>query len=267
MSTGIFEGVRIVELAQYVFVPASAAVLSDLGADVIKVEPTTGDVYRGLHPAAQSVSAPSARFHHANRGKRSIAVDVRQAEGREILLQLVAEADVFMTSVRSAALTRAGLGVEDLRARNERLIYCRGHGLGSRGPDAGRPGFDATAFWARGGLAASLGLAQDDKPVRQLGAMGDNPGAMNLAFAVAAALFERERTGTARVVDVSLLATALWTLAGEVLTAQSRATYRRLVCLESADRNLRHSRWPLAAVRAPRTRPVLGRAVRGPWSS
>ena len=92
------------ELAQYVFVPASAAVLSDLGADVIKVEPTTGDVYRGLHPAAQSVSAPSARFHHANRGKRSIAVDVRRAEGREILLQLVAEADVFMTSVRSAAV-------------------------------------------------------------------------------------------------------------------------------------------------------------------
>ena len=76
--------------------------LSDLGVDVIKVEPTTGDVYPRPHPAAQSVSAPSVRFHHANRGKRSIAVDVRRAEGREILLQLVAEADVFMTSVRSA---------------------------------------------------------------------------------------------------------------------------------------------------------------------
>ena len=80
-----------------------------------------------------------------------------------------------------------------------KLIYCRGHGLGSRGPDVGRPGFDATAFWSRGRGAASLGLALDGKPVRQLGAMGDNPGAMNLAFAVAAALFERERTGTARV--------------------------------------------------------------------
>ncbi len=218
-QTGAFAGVRVVELAQYVFVPAAAAVLNDLGADVIKIEPPNGDPYRGLHAGITSGSM-STRFHHANRGKRSIGVDVRCEEGREILLQLVEEADVFVTSVRPAALERAGLGVDDLRARNARLIYCRGHGLGLRGPDAGRPGFDATAYWARGGLAGALGPGLDGRPIRQLPAMGDNPAAMNLAFAIATALFERERTGVARIVDVSLLSTALWTLANEAVAVQ-----------------------------------------------
>jgi crotonobetainyl-CoA:carnitine CoA-transferase CaiB-like acyl-CoA transferase len=222
-SVGVFCGVKVVELAQFVFVPVAGALLADWGADVIKIEhPVNGDGYRGL--VSQGIlqvsdSGVNQSMELANRGKRSAGVDVNTSEGREVLLKLVASADVFLTNFRPSALDRMGLGVEALREVNPKIIYARGHGFGVRGPDADAPGYDATAFWARGGIGATLtppGLAQ---PIGQRGAFGDRNGAVQLAFGIASALFRRERTGEPSVVDVSLLATAMWTMSSDILSA------------------------------------------------
>jgi crotonobetainyl-CoA:carnitine CoA-transferase CaiB-like acyl-CoA transferase len=219
---GVMDGVRVLEVAAWVFVPAAGAVLADLGADVIKVEdPRTGDPYRGL------VTQGIATVHHgvnysveqANRGKRSIGLDLKSDEGRALLYRLAATADVFLTSFRPAALARLGLDVAALREHNPSMVYVRGHGSGVRGPQANRPGYDATAFWARGGMAHTLTPPDAERPITQRPAFGDRTGAMNLAFGIAAALFRRERTGEPSVVDVSLLSSAAWVLATDVLNA------------------------------------------------
>ena len=223
MSTGdgAFAGIRVVELAQWVFVPVAGALLADWGADVIRVERTEGDPYRGL--ATQGIGVDSGGVNMsvalAGRGKRSIAVDLKDEAGRTILHQLLETADVFLTNFRPGALHRLGLDAETLTERYPSLVYARGHGYGVRGPDADRAGYDASAFWSRGGLAHVLTPPDRDDPIGQRGAMGDRNGAMALAFGMAAALLKRTRTGRGSVVDVSLLATAMWTLSSDVLSA------------------------------------------------
>ena len=135
------------------------------------------------------------------------------------MFRLVEQADVFLTNFRSSTLTRYGLDVAGVRARNPRVIYACGHGFGARGRHADRPGYDASAFWARGGVGATLTTADATEPVAMRPAFGDHTAAMNLAFGVAAALYKRERTGEPSVVDTSLLATAMWTLSSDVLSA------------------------------------------------
>lgn len=215
-ATQVFAGVRVLELAQFVFVPAAGAVLADLGADVIKIEMTQGDPYRRLKitDGRQTASANLA-MELNNRGKRSIAVDLKTAEGRELLLRLVETADIFLTSIRPAALRRLGLTLEALRARNPRLIYAHGNGLGFRGEQADRAGYDASCFWARGGFAHMLSTP-GQRPTRPRPALGDHAGAMNVAFGLAGALFHRERTGEATTVEVSLLSSAMWILSADV---------------------------------------------------
>ena len=221
MEQGAFEGVRVVELAQWVFVPVAGALLADWGADVIRIERLDGDPYRGL--ATQGIGVDSGGVNMsvalASRGKRSIAVDLKQEDGHAILHQLLETADVFLTNFRPGALRRLGLDAESLKERYPSLVYARGHGYGVRGPDADRPGYDASAFWARGGMAHVLTPAEMDQPIGQRGAMGDRNGAMALAFGIAAALFKRTRTGRGSVVDVSLLGIAMWTLSSDVLSA------------------------------------------------
>ena len=216
-----FEGIRVVELAQWVFVPVAGALLADWGADVIRVDRPEGDPYRNL--ATQGIGTDSGGINLsvalANRGKRSIALDLRTEAGREILHRLLDSADVLLTSLRPAALDRLGLGADEVRARHPQLVYARGHGYGVRGPDADRPGYDASAFWARGGVGHVLTPPERDHPISPRGAFGDRNGGMALAFGVAAALVRRARTGEGSVVDVSLLATAMWTLSSDVLSA------------------------------------------------
>lgn len=216
-----FTGVRVVELAQWVFVPVSGALLSAWGADVIHVEPTRGDPYRGL--ATQGIGSErqgvNLSMALANAGKRSLAVDVQSDQGREVLHRLLESADVLLTNLRPGALARLGLDAETVTERYPRLVFARGHGYGVRGPDADRAGYDASAFWSRGGLANILTPPDRDYPISQRGAMGDRNGAMALAFGVAAALLKREHTGAGSIVDVSLLATAMWTLSSDVLAA------------------------------------------------
>jgi crotonobetainyl-CoA:carnitine CoA-transferase CaiB-like acyl-CoA transferase len=217
-----FAGVRVIELAQWVFVPAAGALLADWGADVIHVEPLDGDPYRGLvslgiHEAGKD--GINMAMEATNRNKRSIALDIRSERGMALLLELVDGADVFLTNFRPGALGRRGLDPDSLRARNPRLIYARGTGYGPNGPDADRAGYDASAFWSRGGLAHVLTPPVLDQPIQQRGAFGDRSGGMAIAFGIASALFQRERTGEGTTVDVSLLATAMWILTSDLLSA------------------------------------------------
>ena len=221
MQDGAFEGVKVVELAQWVFVPVAGALLADWGADVIRIEKLGGDPYRAL--ATQGIGTDRGGVNLsmalANRGKRSIALDLQREEGRAVLDELLDSADVFLTNLRPGALERLGLGADAVRERFPQLVYARGHGYGVRGPDADQAGYDASAFFARGGLAHVLTPVERDYPIQQRGAMGDRNGAMALGFGISAALLRRHRTGTGSVVDVSLLATAMWTLSSDLLAA------------------------------------------------
>jgi crotonobetainyl-CoA:carnitine CoA-transferase CaiB-like acyl-CoA transferase len=221
VSEQAFDGVRVIELAQWVFVPVAGALLADWGADVVHIEPTEGDPYRGL--ATQGIGSERGGVNLslalANRGKRSLALDIRTEAGSTILRKLLESADVFLTNMRPRALARAGLDADEIRQRYPGLILARGLGYGVRGPDADQAGYDATAFWARGGMAHILSPPERDYPIGQRGALGDRNGAMALAFGVAAALLKRSRTGTGSIVDVSLLSTAMWTLSSDLLAA------------------------------------------------
>jgi len=222
VSVDVFSGVKVVEVAQWVFVPVAGALLADWGADVIHVEhPVQGDGYRGL--VSQGILNNSGGINQsmelANRGKRSIGVDINTEQGRDILMKLVEDADIFLTNFLPPTLKRMRLDVDDLRAVNPKIIYARGHGFGVRGADAAKSAYDATAFWARGGLGQTLTPPGLEFPIGQRGAFGDRNAAVQLAFGMAGALFRRERTGEPSVVDVSLIATAMWTLASDVLSS------------------------------------------------
>jgi crotonobetainyl-CoA:carnitine CoA-transferase CaiB-like acyl-CoA transferase len=221
MDEGAFDGIRVVELAQWVFVPVAGALLADWGADVVRIDRLDGDPYRGL--ATQGIGSDSGGINLsvalANRGKRSVALDLRSDDGQNVLHQLLANADVFLTSFRPDALDRLGLDADALRTRYPTLVYARGNGYGVRGPDAGMAGYDASAYWARGGIAHVLTPADRDYPISPRGAMGDRNGGMALAFGIAGALLKRSRTGVGSVVDVSLLATAMWTASSDLLSA------------------------------------------------
>jgi crotonobetainyl-CoA:carnitine CoA-transferase CaiB-like acyl-CoA transferase len=221
MPEQAFDGVRVGEVAQWVFVPVAGALLADWGAEVVHIEPIEGDPYRGL--ATQGIGAESNGINLslalANRGKRSLALDIRHEQGIEVLHKLLESADVFLTNMRPGALERARLDADELTKRYPGLIYARGHGYGARGPDADQAGYDATAFWARGGMAHILTPPEREYPIGQRGALGDRNGALALAFGVAAALLKRTRTGAGSIVDVSLLATAMWTLSSDLLAA------------------------------------------------
>jgi crotonobetainyl-CoA:carnitine CoA-transferase CaiB-like acyl-CoA transferase len=213
-------GVRVIEVASWVFVPAAAAVLADWGADVIKIEhPASGDPQRGL--VVSEYGGPGQRrnppLEQANRGKRSVAVDLAVPEGLDLLYKLVAGADVFLTNFLPQVRTRLKIDEDSIRQVNPGIVYAKGDGYGPRGPDANTPGFDGTAYLARGAVAHSLRSADDEWPVTGTGGQGDMPSAMTLAGGIAAGLFERERTGRGPRVDVSLLGTAMWSMAPGVV--------------------------------------------------
>ncbi len=214
----ILKGVRVVEVSSWLFVPAAGAVLADWGADVIKIEhPVTGDPIRGLTNAEADGALMNPNTELPNRGKRSIGLDIATDEGRQILYSLVDTADVFLTNFLPAARQRLGIDVEHVQARNPRVIYALGTGQGSLGPEAERGGFDLASAWARGGAAFQMTPAGGEPP-NQPGSFGDLSGGMNMAGAVAAALYRRQCDGRAPVVEVSLYATGMWWMA-QAITA------------------------------------------------
>ena len=219
----MLEGVRVIEVAQWWFVPSGGAVLADWGADVIKVEhPVTGDPQRGLVTSGFFPPTGGVNFmmEQSNRGKRSVGIDLGNPRGLEVLHALCKDADVFLTNFLPAARRRLKIDVEHIRAVNPKIIYARGHGHGVRGPDVEKGGYDAASFWSRGGIAHALTPPGADRPIMQRAAFGDSAGGMTTAGGIAAALFRRERTGEPSVVDVSLLGTAMWILAPDIVLAK-----------------------------------------------
>ena len=219
-ASGIFSGVRVIELAQYVYVPGAGVLLADQGAEVIKIETIDGDPYRTLKAGGdRNLGNINIAMEQNNRNKKSVALDLKSEEGREALLKLIETADVFLTSLRPKAIKGLRLDVADLRARNPRIIYARGNGVGFRGAEADRPGFDASAFWARGGACYAF-TRPGEQPTSPRPAYGDHTGSMAIAFGIAGALFHRAMTGEATVVENSLLATAAWVLSGDLTLVQ-----------------------------------------------
>ncbi len=218
------QGVRVLEVAAWTFVPAAGAVLADWGADVIKVEhPVMGDPQRGLISSGLIPGGPGAVnyiMEQPNRGKRSIGLNLASPEGLEILYELARTSDVFLTSFLPDVRERLKIDLEDIRAVNPKIIYARGSGQGTKGPDARRGGLDGASFWARGGIANALTRPEFDWPVAPRPAFGDLPGGMTIAGAISAALFKRERTGEPSVVDVSLLSFATWMLSPDIVAAK-----------------------------------------------
>jgi len=219
----VLHGVRVVEVAQWWFVPAAGAVLADWGAEVIKVEhPVAGDPQRGLVTSGLVPPTGGVNFmvEQPNRGKRSVGLDLANPRGRELLDRLVETADVFLTNFLPAARRRLRIDVDDVRRVSPKIIYVRGHGQGARGPEREKGGYDAASFWCRGGIANALTPPGAAAPVMQRAAFGDSTGAMTIAGGVAAALFRRERTGVPAVVDVSLLGTAMWVMAPDIIATK-----------------------------------------------
>ena len=215
--TQVMKGVRILEVAQFTYVPAAGAVLSDWGADVIKIEhPVRGDAQRGLG-VVQSLMVNQQRnalMQHPNRGKRSVGLDLSKPEGRELLYALAKLSDVFLTNYLPSARRKLQIDVEHIRAHNPNIIYARGSALGDKGPEREKGGFDSTAFWARSGASMLVSPPELGGPLTQPGpAYGDTIGGMNIAGGIAAALFHRERTGEAAELDVSLLSSGVWAAA------------------------------------------------------
>ena len=214
--TSVMQGVRVLEVAEHTFVPAASALLADWGADVIKVEHVSrGDAMRGL--ASTGVMAIAGDVHalleHSNRGKKSIGLDLASEEGLDILYKLAATADIFLTNKLPSVRQKLKIGVKEIRAHNPDIIYVRGTGQGERGPDADKGSYDSLAFWARSGVAVALTRPEYGHMVGPPGpGFGDSIGAMTIAGGMMGALFDRERTGEATVVDVSLLNSGMWAM-------------------------------------------------------
>ena len=222
---GPLDGIKVVEVALWGFVPSAGGVLADWGADVVKIEHArTGDPQRGLTRMGEFVmGTPNPAWEHPNRGKRSIGLDLAHPDGRAVLMDLVRDADVFLTSFLPAARRKLGIEVDDIRAENPSIIYARGSALGSEGDECEAGGYDMTAFWARASTAMSITPRDIDGMIGPPGpAYGDTISGTNLAGGVAAALVKRLRTGETSVVDVSLLHSGVWSL-GMGITASMAA--------------------------------------------
>ena len=210
MSERIFDGLKVIDCASFIAGPAAATVMSDFGAEVIKIEmPGMGDPYR-----RRAVPLPERPLNPGfildARNKKSLALDLRAEAGRAVLYRLVKDTDVFITNYPPPVRQRLKITYEDLMPLNERLIYASFTGYGEVGPEANKPGFDATAWWARTGLMHLVRAGEDATPARSLPGMGDHPSSMGTYGAIVTALYQRERTGKGNYVSSSLLANGLW---------------------------------------------------------
>jgi len=214
---GPVEGIKVVELGVWVAGPATAGILADWGADVVKIEPPTGDPGRMFGRMLGCDLGVNPPFEMDNRSKRSIVLDLTTAEGRDAAFELLSYADIFVSNVRPKALQRLGLDYESVHERNPRLVYGLITGYGETGPDADRAAYDVAAFWSRGGVAHLL-TRPGDTPPFQRGGMGDHSAGMTLAAAVCAALLARERTGEGQLVTTSLYRQGAYTVSFDLNT-------------------------------------------------
>ena len=224
-NDNIFSGLKVVDFSSFVAAPGAAVILSDFGADVIKVEPPQGDPWRrGNHTPIQPMSEDPYQWHLANRNKRSIALNLKSPSAQQVLFELVNWADVFIVNTPHHARKHLKLEYADVAGWNPRLIYADLTGFGENGPDADLPGFDVTAYWARSGL---LSMTRDAgaPPTWPVGGSGDNATAVGLYSAIVTALYRRERTGKGSYVTTSLLAQGVWSASVSIQAALSGAKF------------------------------------------
>lgn len=201
----LFEDLKVVDAASFLAGPGAGTVLGDYGADVIKIEPLQGDGYRTLRGSYPI----DYNWQLTSRNKRSLALNLASAEGRDILQQLVRDADVLLVNYVGEQLRRFGLAYEALRADNPRLIYAHLTGYGTKGPDASKRGFDSTAWWARSGMMEMV-REPGQQPIMGIPGFGDHSSAMALFGGIAMALYRRERSGEGSYVTTSLAANGAW---------------------------------------------------------
>jgi crotonobetainyl-CoA:carnitine CoA-transferase CaiB-like acyl-CoA transferase len=224
-TDSIFSGLKVVDFASFIAGPSAAVILSDFGADVIKVEPPKGEMWRiGQKIPPQPDSDLPYPFHLANRNKRSLAIDLKSPEAEKVLERLVKWADVFIVNTPNPARKKLNLTYEDVVQWNPRLVYADITGYGEKGPDATLPGFDLTAYWARSGL---LSMTRDAgaPPTWPVAGSGDNATAVALYAAIATALYRRETTGKGSYVTTSLLASGVWSASVFIQAALAGATF------------------------------------------
>ena len=210
----MLEGLKVIEYATYMAAPGAGCILSDWGAEVIKIEPPGGDPIRNFFRTIGTDYQDNPVFDFDNRGKKSIVVDTTTEEGQDIVRKLVSDADVFLTNVRPGGLTRSGMDHESLRSLNPKLVYCSLTGYGLEGPDADRPGFDIASFWSRTGVAR-LTIPKGEDPYALRTAFGDHTTSMSAAAGICAALVEAQRTGKGRLVEASLFRTGLYAMGSD----------------------------------------------------
>jgi len=224
-NDNIFSGLKVVDLASFVAAPGAAVILSDFGADVIKVEPPTGDTWRlGNRIPPQPQAKEPYQFHLNNRNKRGMTLDLKSPSAQPVLERLVKWADVLIVNTPHPARKKLKLEYEDVAKWNPRLIYADLTGFGDKGPDADLPGFDITSYWARSGL---LALTRDAgaPPTWPVGGSGDNATAVGLYAAIVTALYRRERTGAGSYVTTSLLAEGIWSASVSIQAALTGAKF------------------------------------------
>ena len=213
-SRGPMRGVRVVELAQWISAPATGAILADWGAEILKIEPINGDPFRWIFTTG-ATDPVNVLFELDNRGKRSLAIDVGCDEGRALLVELLSDADVFLTNMRPQWLEKCRIDYDTLAAEFPRLIYASVTGYGSSGEQRDRQSYDIGGFWARSGLAYAH-TVEGGAPPTLRGACGDHTTGITLTAGVSAALFERERTGRGQHVSTSLLRAGMYILSQDL---------------------------------------------------
>jgi crotonobetainyl-CoA:carnitine CoA-transferase CaiB-like acyl-CoA transferase len=215
--SGPLTGIKVVEMGLWVAGPSCAAMLGDWGAEVIKIEPPTGDPFRGLFASLMGAAADlNPPFELDNRGKRSVALDLEKDEAREIALKLIGDADVFVTNNRPRVLQQYGLDYETLHAKFPRLIYGQVTGYGPDTEARDTAAYDIGAFWSQAGVAMSLTAPGGAIP-QQRGGMGDHMTGQMCAGAVCAALYHRERTGEGQRVSVPLVRVGVYMIGWDAM--------------------------------------------------
>ena len=224
-NDNIFSGLKVVDFASFIAGPGAAVILSDFGADVVKVEPPAGELWRIGHKIPPQPQAKDAYpWHLANRNKRGMTLDLKSPSAKQVLERLVKWADVLIVNTPHAARKKLGLEYDDVAGWNPRLIYADLTGFGEKGPDANLPGFDITSYWARSGL---LSMTRDAgaPPTWPVAGSGDNATAVGLYSAIVTALYRRERTGKGSYVTTSLLAEGIWSASVSIQAALSDAKF------------------------------------------
>jgi crotonobetainyl-CoA:carnitine CoA-transferase CaiB-like acyl-CoA transferase len=224
-TDNIFSGLKVVDFASFIAGPSAAVILSDFGAEVIKVEPPSGDLWRHAHKIPPQPRADVAyQWHLANRNKRGMILDLKSPSAQPVMERLVKWADVLIVNTPHRARKRLGLEYDDVVQWNPRLIYADVTGFGEKGPDASLPGFDITAYWARSGL---LSMTRDagEPPTWPVAGSGDNATAVGLYSAIVTALYRRERTGKGAYVTTALLAEGIWSASVSIQAALSGANF------------------------------------------